>query len=56
MNDWVFNHHVNNSRNDFANWVNDILEEKTLAEDLKSLKNIRDMELAIFKYIVNIYL
>ncbi len=56
MNDWVFDHHVNGSRNDFADWVKNVLKEPELAKDLKLTKNIKEMELTIFRYITNKYL
>lgn len=34
MADEVFYHHVNAERNDFSNWVKDVLEEEELAEQL----------------------
>jgi hypothetical protein len=47
MNDWVFNHHVNDARNDFSSWVNEILGEHELAEEIKTMRNMRDMETKI---------
>jgi len=55
MNDWVFNHHVNESRNDFSNWIKDILKLEDLSTEIKEIRNIREMELKILKYIVNEY-
>lgn len=37
----IFKHHVNKERNDFANWVNDVLEDKKLATDLKRAKTLK---------------
>ncbi|MFH1439420.1 MAG: hypothetical protein ABIG89_02565 [Candidatus Woesearchaeota archaeon] len=34
MNVKTFLHHVTPDRNDFANWINDVLEDKDLAEEL----------------------
>ncbi len=56
MADWVFIHHVNDARNDFAAWINDILKESELAEELKMIKNIREMELKILKHLVSKYI
>jgi hypothetical protein len=33
-----FKHHVNSEKNDFANWVGDILNEKKLATELRKTK------------------
>ncbi len=56
MNDWVFNHHVNDSRNDFSNWVRDVLEEHELSEEIRLVKHMKDMESRILKHLVNKYL
>ena len=56
MNDWVFNHHVNDSRNDFSSWIKDVLDEEILAKEIKDVRNIKEMELKILKYLVNTYL
>ena len=56
MNDWVFSHHVNDTRNDFSNWVKDILKESELAQEIKVIRNMKDMEIKILKHLVNKYL
>lgn len=39
INDEAFHHHVNNEKNDFSNWVNDVIGDKKLANDLLSSKS-----------------
>ena len=39
MNDDSFKHHVNNEKNDFSVWINDIIGDKNLANGLLSSKN-----------------
>lgn len=39
MNDEAFHHHVNNEKNDFSAWINDIIGDKALANELLSSKN-----------------
>ncbi len=56
MNEWVFNHHVNDQRNDFSNWIKEILKEDELAEEIKIIKNINEMEIKILKHLVIKYL
>jgi hypothetical protein len=56
MNDWVFNHHVNDSRNDFSSWISEILKEENLAKEVKNIHSIRNLELRLFKHMVNKYL
>jgi len=34
----AFKHHVNKERNDFANWIKDVIKDKTLAKSLKKSK------------------
>jgi len=34
----AFKHHVNSERNDFASWINDVLQDSELAEELRSAK------------------
>ena len=49
ISDEIFNHHVNRKKNDFSNWINDVIGDKKLANDLLSsrskesaLKKIKD--------------
>ena len=39
MNDETFHHHLNNEKNDFSAWINDIIGDKALANDLVSSKS-----------------
>ncbi len=39
MGDETFHHHVNDEKNDFSNWVKDIIGDKNLANDLLSSKS-----------------
>ena len=34
MSDDTFNYHLNAEKNDFSKWVNDVIEDEKLAEDL----------------------
>ncbi|MEM3374755.1 MAG: DUF5752 family protein [Candidatus Woesearchaeota archaeon] len=56
MDEWVFNHHVNEHRNDFSNWIKDIFNEDALAEELKEIKTIKETELKLLRYLVSKYL
>ncbi|MBU0757868.1 MAG: hypothetical protein KKF44_07380 [Nanoarchaeota archaeon] len=56
MNEGVFRHHVNDERNDFANWVRDILNEPDLADELKDTWEIKDTEIKILKFMIQKYL
>ena len=39
MDEQSFKHHVTESRNDFASWINDIIKDKSLAGEIKGLKS-----------------
>ena len=39
MSDETFKHHVNNGKNDFSNWVKDVIGDKKLAHELLGSKN-----------------
>ena len=39
MSDETFRHHVNGGKNDFSNWVKDVIGDKKLAHDLMASKN-----------------
>jgi alpha-amylase len=47
MNNDTFVYHVNKGKNDFYNWVNDVVGDKKLALDIKSAYNKSDMIAAI---------
>ena len=38
MSNDIFHHHVNNEKNDFSNWVKDVIGDDKLANDLLSSK------------------
>jgi hypothetical protein len=56
MDNWVFEHHVNSGRNDFADWVRWSLEEQELADILHELRTMGETQNAILKYLVRRYL
>ena len=39
MGDETFHHHVNSEKNDFGNWINDVIGDHKLANDLFSSKS-----------------
>ena len=48
-----YQHHVNENKNDFANWIRDVFEEFDLAEKIKTAKNKNHTRLIIYKHICN---
>ncbi|MBI4268019.1 MAG: hypothetical protein HY662_04460 [Chloroflexi bacterium] len=39
MSDETYAFHVNDEKNDFTNWVRDIIKDDTLAEDLRGIRD-----------------
>ena len=39
LSDEIYSHHVNKEKNDFSKWINDVIGDKKLANDLLSSKN-----------------
>ena len=53
MEEGVFAHHVNEYRNDFANWVRDVFDEQALADILDMEKEIDKTQKLVFKHLIN---
>ncbi len=49
-----FAHHVNEYKNDFATWIQDIFKEYDLAEKLRKTKNKEQSRLIIYKHITSV--
>lgn len=39
ISDEIFRHHVNSEKNDFSTWINEVIGDKKLANDLLSSKS-----------------
>ncbi len=52
MSEDVFRHHVNELKNDFANWVRDVFEAPPLAEEMQRIKDRIETQRAIMKHIL----
>jgi len=50
MSEEVFRHHVNDIRNDFSKWINDVFKEKDLANDIKRFHSKIETQLALYKH------
>ena len=44
MDDTTFNHHLNDQRNDFASWIENVHRDNELAEKLKKSKTKKDVQ------------
>lgn len=53
MRDETFNHHVNDNKNDFANWIRDCMGEEQLANDLSKYKTKFSNELLVLRHITD---
>ncbi len=53
LEDVVFNHHVTNNRNDFANWLRDVFKEIDLAREIAGCKDKDKMQLVLYKHIAH---
>ena len=54
MNDDVFNHHVNNERNDFSNWVKEVINDEELATRLLAARDKNTAQIIVLKRIIQI--
>jgi hypothetical protein len=52
MSDETFRHHVNPAKNDFAQWVQDVFSEHTLAHELRSCATAEANAQTIVNHIV----
>ena len=50
--DSVFEHHVNDSKNDFANWIEGVFKEKELAKVLRSTTSKDRNVIEVLKVVV----
>ncbi len=52
ISDDVFNFHVNEEKNDFANWIKGVFDNDPLAEALMSVKCKKESQIALLKHTV----
>ncbi len=52
MHEDVFKEHVNENKNDFANWVEHVFEGKSLADELRQIEDRLDTQRAVLKELV----
>ncbi|MCA9388598.1 hypothetical protein KC644_02440 [Candidatus Berkelbacteria bacterium] len=50
-----FSHHVTAERNDFVNWITDILEDSVLADDLALVQTQREAYEVVSKHLADWY-
>lgn len=52
MSDEIFNRHVSEAHNDFANWIQDLYKEESLAQQLREITCRMETQRRILKHIV----
>ena len=52
MSEEVFRHHVNDIRNDFSNWVNDVFQDAGLSEELAKVRDKAGSELVLLRKLI----
>jgi hypothetical protein len=50
MSEDVFRYHVNEFKNDFASWVQEVFDEKDLSEELKLAQNLERAHITLLKH------
>ena len=53
MSEDIFNHHVNNDKNDFATWIKDIFQEDELADELRKANSKIETRIKLLQRLVN---
>lgn len=52
MGDEIFNYHVNESKNDFANWIYYVFNDEELHDKIRDIKNKNDMIIILSYHIL----
>lgn len=55
ISDDVFYYHVNDSKNDFYNWIKEVFEELELAEELLNIRNKSDFQIHLLKHYIKYF-
>jgi hypothetical protein len=49
ISDDMFKYHVNDTKNDFSNWINDVFGEPELAKKLRIVRNRLEMSIELYR-------
>jgi hypothetical protein len=52
LDDAEFSYHVNETKNDFANWARDVFGEEDLAEGLSACNDKKSTQIVLLKHLV----
>ena len=53
MHEDVFKHHVNDTKNDFASWIEDVFEEKGFSKELRKAQNKIESRIKLLQKLVD---
>jgi hypothetical protein len=48
----IYTHHVNEQRNDFSNWVRDVMDDRILSKQIQEAKDKTQTQVTILKHLV----
>lgn len=54
MSDDTFQFHVNEWKNDFSNWIKDVINDKKLANELWGIKDRKKSQLVVLRRIIEL--
>jgi len=50
ISDDIFKYHVTDTKNDFANWINDVFGEPDLAKKIRTLRNKMEVSVELYRH------
>lgn len=50
ISDDMFKYHVTDTKNDFANWINDVFGEPELAKKIRTIRNKMEVSVELYRY------
>ena len=54
MGEETFRYHVNNGKNDFSNWIADVLDDAELAGTVRGISDKQEMRIAVLRHLVKV--
>lgn len=52
MHEDIFRHHVTEMRNDFSNWIQDVFDEESLAEQIRKVEDRFETERKLMRHLI----
>jgi len=50
VSDDIFKYHVTDTKNDFANWINDVFGEPDLAKKIRTMRNKMEVSIELYRH------